>query len=167
MPRRRPVVVVAGALSVSGCGPVDAGPMAVANEGGHVVVHAPVCHGRLTDIFVTVGDDVAHPLVWHHMAIRHDLSVDLTAPAPGWQGPTLTLSPTTTYSVGGGNDVVFSSDSRGSDVWAGDVEFTGAEVLALPEGEMIVSWGVPFGHTAGATIGHPRMSRADFYAAAC
>lgn len=163
----RGTVGVVAVLSISGCGPVDAGPMAVANEGGHVVVVAPVCHGKLTDVFVTVGKDVAHPLVWHHEDVSHDLRVDLTAPGEGWEGPTLTLSPTETYSVGGGHDVVFGKDYIGSDVWAAGPGFTGAEVLALPADQVIAGRGLPPTPGPDGTTGSPRTSRAEFDATAC
>ena len=109
----RTAIVVAGTFCVSGCGPIYAGPLAVANEGGHVVVLAPICHGRLTDILVDVErGDAEHPQVWHHGAISHDLSVDLMAPADGWTGPTLVLSPGTTYTVSGGEVTVPTSETR-------------------------------------------------------
>ncbi|WP_088289707.1 hypothetical protein [Kineosporia sp. A_224] len=138
-----------GTRALRGTAGVDAGPMAVANEGGHLVVVAPVCHGKLTDVFVTFGNDVAHPLVWHHEDVTHDLRVDLTAPGEGWQGPTLPLSPTATYSVGSGHDVVFDKDFIGSDVWASGRRFTGAEVLALPADQVIAAGSVP--PTSGPT----------------
>ncbi|MBI4941708.1 MAG: hypothetical protein HY830_13255 [Actinobacteria bacterium] len=158
---------VVAVLSISGCSPVAAGPMAVANEGGHLVVVAPVCHGQLTDVFVTVGNDVTHPLVWRHEDVDHDLRLDLTAPGDGWQGPSLTLSPTTRYSVGAGHDVVFAKDSIGSDVWASGPTFTGAEVLALPADQVIAAGSVPPTTGPDGTTGDPRMTRAEFDATAC
>ena len=169
----RTAIVVAGTFCVSGCGPIDAGPLAVANEGGHVVVLAPICRGRLTDILVDVErGDAEHPQVWHHGAISHDLSVDLMAPADGWTGPTLVLSPGTTYTVSGGADFALIEHARRFGTRTGSVQFTLAQVQQLAEDEVIVSNVSSMRSPASKSPADESMwsiqvKRADFFASAC